>query len=88
MRSSGRSTDRLVCRRVLHAGVVRRSLVVLVHEDRRLVGGEEGRLSVQVLVEVVLPLAGCLRDKKKRKKKKKLFKSQQQVSLRHCVVVA
>lgn len=40
-------------------------LVVLVHEDRRLVGGEERGRPVQVLVEVVLPLAGCLAGEKK-----------------------
>lgn len=56
-------TDRVVCRRVLHAGVIRRAFIVLVHEDRRLVWGEERRRPVQVLVEMVLPLTGCLGDK-------------------------
>lgn len=53
-------TDRVICRGVLHAAVVRRALIVLVHVDRRLVGGQESRRPVKVLVEVVLPLAGCL----------------------------
>lgn len=53
-------TDRIISRGVLHAAVVRRALVIFIHEDRRLIGGEEGGRSVQVLVKVVLPFTGCL----------------------------
>lgn len=55
-----KNADRVISRGVLHAAVVRRALVIFIHEDRRLIGGEEGGRSIQVLVKVVLPLTGCL----------------------------
>lgn len=56
-------TDRVISRGVLHAAVIRRALVFLVHVDRRLIGSQEGGRPVQVLIKVVLPLTGCLENK-------------------------
>lgn len=56
-------TDRLIGRGVLHAAIIRRAFVIFIHVDRRLIRGQESRRPVQVLVKVVLPLTGCLRNK-------------------------
>lgn len=61
-KSTEASSYRVISRGVLHAAIICWALIIFVHEDRRFIGGEESRWPVQVLVEVVLPLTGCLRN--------------------------